>query len=73
MTAKVCFIAIIILLGLAYTRGLSPGFVSPAGAQTQRPGGLNQIAQPLALVGSPVGDLPISPAPNGWCYTAGIS
>jgi hypothetical protein len=47
-------------------------------------GGLNQIAQPLALVGSPIGDLPceplrrkpraiaISPAPNRSCYTAGI-
>ena len=46
--------------------------------------GLNQIAQPLALVGSPAGVSPreplgrkpraiaISPAPNGWCYTAGI-
>jgi hypothetical protein len=46
-------------------------------------GGLNQIAQPLAQVGSPIGDLPceprrrkpraiaISPAPNRWCYTAG--
>ena len=45
---------------------------------------MNQIAQPLALVGSPIGDLPceplrrkpraiaISPAPNRWCCTAGI-
>jgi hypothetical protein len=43
------------------------------------------IIQPLALVGSPVGDLPcephrrkpraiaISPAPNRLCYTAGIT
>jgi hypothetical protein len=46
--------------------------------------GLNQIAQPLAQVGSPIGDLPceplrrkpraiaISTAPNRSCYTAGI-
>jgi hypothetical protein len=46
-------------------------------------GGLNQIAQPLALIGSPAGDLAceplrrkpraiaISPAPNGSSYTAG--
>jgi len=41
-------------IGVQKTRGLSPSFlvVYPARAQTQLPGGLSQIAQPLALVGS---------------------
>ncbi|MFZ4470431.1 MAG: hypothetical protein ACOYOZ_14315, partial [Pirellula sp.] len=61
------------------------GITNLLGAQTQHPGGLIQIAQPLALVGSrgnrwPSGTagrkpraMAINPAPTQSCSTAGIA